>query len=122
MINNYKLKECKKIDCKIPEKFKVCLDLMCVISICALVIIGLWLLVEGQLESNKEAYEELVRSSKKTIVRAGYWPDGGRWCSVQDPCIMNCQEYNRFDIGCGPDNPGCTHGRYDWCKDEQSQI
>tara|TARA_Y100000590_G_scaffold125273_1_gene143304 strand:+ start:486 stop:854 length:369 start_codon:yes stop_codon:yes gene_type:complete len=122
MINYSKLKECKRPTCELNENFKTCLSLMVIISLVALALIGVTLLIEGKMDEDKQSYEELVRTSKKTIVRSGYWPDGMRWCSVDDPCIMNCKEYNRFDIGCGPENPGCTHGRYDWCRDEQSQI
>jgi hypothetical protein len=112
----------KKVNCSLNEEFKTCILLICVISFTALAVIGVTLLIEGKMDEDNRTYEELVKSSKKTIVRAGYWPDGMRWCSVNDPCIMNCREYNRFDIGCGPENTECTHGRYDWCKDEQSQI
>ena len=122
MINLYKLKECPKVDCSLNENFKTCICLIFTITFMALALIGVTLLIEGKLYEDKQSYEELVKTSKKTIVRDGYWPDGGRWCSMEDPCVMNCQEYNRFDIGCGPENPGCTHGRYDWCRDEQSQI
>ena len=122
MINLYKLKECPKVDCSLNENFKTCLCLIFTITFMALALIGVTLLIEGKLYEDKQSYEELVKTSKKTIVRDGYWPDGGRWCSMEDPCVMDCQEYNRFDIGCGPENPGCTHGRYDWCRDEQSQI
>ena len=118
MINYSKHRECKKPNCELNEDFKICLSLISIISLVALALIGVTLLIER----DKQSYEELVRTSKKTIVRSGYWLDGMRWCSVDDPCIMNCKEYNRFDIGCGPENPGCTHGRYDWCRGEQSQI
>ena len=122
MINYSKLKECKRPTCELNENFKTCLLLLVIIYLVALALIGVTLLIEGQMDEDKQSYEELVRTSKKTIVRSGYWSDGMRWCSVDDPCIMNCKEYNRFVIGCGPENPGCTHGRYDWCRDEQSQI
>lgn len=122
MINCSKYNECKKPTCELNEDFKICLSLILVISFMALVTLEFTLLIERQMDEGKQSYEELVRRSNKTIVRSGYWPDGMRWCSVDDPCIMNCKEYNRFDIGCGPENPGCTHGRYDWCRDEQSQI
>ena len=94
MINLYKLKECPKVDCSLNENFKTCLCLIFTITFMALALIGVTLFIE-----DKQSYEELVKTSKKTIVRDGYWPDGGRWCSMEDPCVMNCQEYNRFDIG-----------------------
>ena len=50
-------------------------------------------------------------------VRAGYWIDKDRWCSVEDPCKMKCYEYDRFDVQCAKDNLECTGGHYDSCSD-----
>lgn len=50
-------------------------------------------------------------------VRAGYWIDKDRWCSVEDPCIMSCREYDRFDVQCAKDNIECVGGHYDSCSD-----
>lgn len=63
----------------------------------------------------KQDYEHLLET-KKTVVRSGYWQDKGMSCSVQKPCIMNCEEYSRFEVDCSPDNLTC-HGDYDWCHD-----
>ena len=40
------------------------------------------------------------------------------YCTINNPCIMNCEEYNRYDIQCAKDNPDCTMGHYDYCNDE----
>ena len=53
-----------------------------------------------------------------TIVKAGYWNDRERMCSVENPCYMNCIEYNRFDIQCEKENRQCILGRYDYCRNE----
>jgi len=50
-------------------------------------------------------------------VRAGYWIDKDRWCSVKNPCKMTCYEYDRFDVQCAKDNLECTGGHYDSCSD-----
>ena len=55
---------------------------------------------------------------ENTIVKAGYWNDQERMCSVENPCYMNCIEYNRFDIQCEKENRQCILGRYDYCRDE----
>lgn len=118
-------KECYAKDCKprkvnwnIHEDFKVCLFMIFIISLTALAVIGITLYIEGKIDSDKISYEELVKSSKKTIIISGYWPDGGRVCTKSDPCIMNCLEYSRYDLGCGPEDPDCTYGHYDWCREE----
>jgi len=97
---------------------RVCLSIIVFLLIIQLFCGVIYILTNHVIEMNNKEYEELIKSSKKTIVRTGYWPDGERWCTLNDPCTMDCQEYNRFDIGCGPDNPGCTVGHYDWCKEE----
>ena len=97
---------------------KVCLSIIVLLLIIQLFCGVIYILINHSIEMNNKEYEELVRTSKKTVVRSGYWSDGGRWCTVNDPCIMNCLEYSRYDLGCGPEEPECSYGHYDWCKDE----
>ena len=104
--------------CKIHEQFKICCIILIIIPLCALTVIGIVLLIEHKIDADKRAFSELVKHSSKTYVRNGYWYDKQISCSKEAPCVMNCLEYNRFIIGCGPDNPTCTHGHYDWCKDK----
>jgi hypothetical protein len=119
--NNLKMTKsslCKKRDCNVHEDLKVCLFMIIIISLTALTIIGISLCVNNNIKNDILSYESLIKNSKKTYVRSGYWLDRDRLCSVNDPCIMNCLEYSRYDLGCGPDDPECTYGHYDWCKDE----
>ena len=107
--------------CNISEQIKICIVLIILITTCILIITGICVYIKNSIDSDKQDFEELVKHSSKTYVRNGYWLDKQRSCSIDNPCIMNCLEYSRFIIGCGPDNPTCTHGHYDWCKDKPSR-
>jgi hypothetical protein len=97
---------------------KVCMSILGVLLIASLFSGVIYIFISYRIELNNKNYEELVRTSKKTVVRSGYWPDGERLCNISNPCIMNCLEYSRYDLGCGPEDPECSYGHYDWCKDE----
>lgn len=96
--------------------FMCCNLILCFIF--GIFVIFVIVFIIGEIdEMNEERYRELVNNTK-IVVNQGYWIDKDIYCTINNPCIMNCEEYNRYDIQCAKDNPDCTMGRYDYCNDE----
>ena len=106
----------KHCQCQESRKIK---DYSCIIfMVCMIVFMCILCSYIYDIVSSYEPDESPDYFKKNTIVKAGYWNDKERMCSVENPCYMNCIEYNRFDIQCEKENRQCILGRYDYCRDE----
>ena len=114
--NKAKVSSKKICQCQGTNLFK---DYSCFIfTICMIVFMCILCSYIYDIVSSYEPDESPDYYKTNTIVKAGYWNDRERMCSVENPCYMNCIEYNRFDIHCEKENRLCILGRYDYCRNE----
>ena len=120
-LTNNKTKMSSKKNCRCQESRQI-KDCPCIIfMICIIVFMCILCSYIYEIISSYHSPDDSIDYYKKyTIVKAGYWNDQERMCSVENPCYMNCIEYNRFDIQCEKENRKCILGRYDYCRDERT--
>ena len=113
---------CNKIDCTLCER---CIKSECWCVLVAFTIICLivyWIYYKIFIE--EEECDDIPISLKNFTIVCDTW-DGenhpcqwnDKWCTIDEPCVLSCKDYIRFNAGCTHSDCG-KRGRYDWCHDQ----